>query len=585
MAALLPLAAAGCGHDGGSKTETVASAVPGTSASVNAGAAPSASWIDRADVVTESPDGTPVVKSVPQGGHVRALTAVGNGEWDGTDYTASAAAINALTCNTLVGYPTTADPDRALELRPELAAAMPDVSADGLTYRFRVRNDVRYSDGRAVTSDDVKATFLRMLDPAAALPPLELIFWDAIAGVPEYRGGLATDIDGIDAIGDQVTFTLTEPDGAFLYELAMSMACVVPADAPHQSTRRPPPMTGPYVVTRYDRRSLTLKRNRWWDHNVDAGLPADPDTFNVDGFDVTLAVAPDRQVQLLRSGEADVSLDASCCGRDVAIELARDPNTRRRLHADPSTTLAWASFDVTAKPFDDALVRQAANFAVDREAVAALIAGPLGATPLSSILPDSHAPAGVDNRPYPTTPDLARARALLRKAGLRTPVRAGHIYCQDRPPFRAIAAQIARDLQAIGLVLDLRPLGRDAYFSVVSDPARHDDALALAGWAPDYPDGATLLEPYLTSAAADVGDNQGGFRDAAFDAALARAIRLRGPARRLTMWRLSYDLAVEQAPWMPLYRENALNLVSPRYGGYGYHQTKTVELGLAYLRR
>ena len=56
--------------------------------------------------------------------------------WDGTDYYAYAWMVDFITCNTLVGYPTTTDRLKNLELRPELAAAMPEVSEDGLTYTF-----------------------------------------------------------------------------------------------------------------------------------------------------------------------------------------------------------------------------------------------------------------------------------------------------------------------------------------------------------------------------------------------------------------------------------------------------------------
>ena len=112
--------------------------------------------------------------------------------WDGTDYYAYAWMVDFITCNTLVGYPTTTDDRANLELRPELAAAMPEVSEDGLTYAFTVREGVKFNDGRPVTADDVKGTFLRMLDPEAAFQVFGTVYYDGIEGVTDYKEATPT---------------------------------------------------------------------------------------------------------------------------------------------------------------------------------------------------------------------------------------------------------------------------------------------------------------------------------------------------------------------------------------------------------
>ena len=106
--------------------------------------------------------------------------------------------------------------------------------------------------------------------------------WVKIEGVLEYKDGSADDISGITVDGDTVTFKLTQKDGGFLNVLAMGFACIVPADAPHQKTNLPPPMTGPYMVTEHTQgKSLKIDRNPEWENNLAAGLPG-PDDDHVD---------------------------------------------------------------------------------------------------------------------------------------------------------------------------------------------------------------------------------------------------------------------------------------------------------------
>ena len=89
---------------------------------------------------------------------------------------------------------------------------MPEVSADGLTYTFQLREGVKFNDGRPVTGEDVKGTFLRALDPEAAFQVFGTVYYDAIKGVPEYKEGKAKDIEGIAVDGNTVTFTLTREE-------------------------------------------------------------------------------------------------------------------------------------------------------------------------------------------------------------------------------------------------------------------------------------------------------------------------------------------------------------------------------------
>jgi ABC-type transport system substrate-binding protein len=525
-------------------------------------------------------------KTVPQGGRLKGLMESDINTWDGTDYYAYAWQVNSATCNTLVGYPNTTDDVKNLSLRADLAADMPEPSADGLTYAFTIRKGVHFNDGREVTADDVKQTFNRMMDPKAAFQVFGTTYYDAIKGVPEYKDGKAQDITGIVVEGDKVTFTLTEKNGGFLNALALGFACIVPADSPHQKTNLPPPTTGPYMVTEHTQgKSLKIDRNPEWDNNVAAGIPQDPDTNNVDGFDVTIGVPPDAQVLQIKNGQADFSFDQSCCIGAAANELSTDPATKDKFFAVPSLRISYATMNSKLKPFDNVKVRQAANYAIDREAIVKILGGKVQASPSSGIIADTMLPEGYDGKVYPTVPDTAKAKALLQEAGVSTPVDGGTIYYPEAGVNADIAQQMQSDLKAAGINMSIKGLNTDNYYQFIQNP-KNPDAIAIAGWEADYPDGSTYYGPLLASGAADGGSNYGDYKDPKLDAEVKRINQIPpGDERRKAWADLSTSTAKDLAPWLTFVTRNNLNLVSDKYGNYHYGAVKTLYLVLAYVKQ
>ncbi len=172
---------------------------------------------------------------------------------------------------------------------PTLAADMPTVSADGLTYTVKLRPGLKFPDGSPVTAKDVKATFEYILDPniqCATGGPPSSGYYNVIDGYDAYNTKAMTDSKGDGQpghLGHQgrrrprpTSFTLTEPDGSFLRALAMGWAFIRPASTPHKVTDTPPPFVGPYKITKYvSDKSLTIDREPTWAANVAAGVPED----------------------------------------------------------------------------------------------------------------------------------------------------------------------------------------------------------------------------------------------------------------------------------------------------------------------
>ena len=134
---------------------------------------------------------------------------------------------NAM-CTTLVRY---ADkPDAAGTQLVPGTASMPVISSNGLTYTFTLRPGARFSDGKPITGQDIKYTFMRLMNPA--IDTGTGYYFTNVIGAPAYLAGTSTTIAGIVATTNTVTFHLTAPDGAFLYKAALPTTCPVPAGTP-----------------------------------------------------------------------------------------------------------------------------------------------------------------------------------------------------------------------------------------------------------------------------------------------------------------------------------------------------------------
>ena len=167
----------------------------------------------------------------------------------GLSYTVQGWSIMWNTYLPLLGYKHVNGPDGAT-LVPYLAQDLPKVSADGTTYTFVLRKNLKYSDGTLVKASDFPATIKR--DYKIDSPGVG--FFSNIVGADEFAASKKGEIKGIvanDSTG-RITIKLKQPQGDFQYVMATEFAALVPADSPAKDTSTTPlPATGPYMIQSY----------------------------------------------------------------------------------------------------------------------------------------------------------------------------------------------------------------------------------------------------------------------------------------------------------------------------------------------
>jgi peptide/nickel transport system substrate-binding protein len=449
----------------------------------------------------------------------------------------SRAVANAL-CTPLVRY-ADAEGLPGTVIVPGLARDLPIVSRGSRTFRVQLLGGLRFADGRPLTTEDVRATFERLLDPATGSPGAAL--FHNLVGAKTFALGEDRHLRGVRANGGQITFSLKRSDPAFLARLAMPIACPVARGTPHREVAGllARQATGRYRVAEHTSSVIDLARAQGATKVPDGGSPGAAAHISITRLrDATALQAA------IRSGTADLSLDGV-------------PGVSAPALAVPSTALAVLRLDSSRWPLSDANVRRALSLALDRRLLALSDGGDV--TPARSLLLDPQAPSALPADP-------SAARALLRSAGAEGTLRL-ELWAEPGAQSR-VARAIASQLGAVGAEVNIR----------LADPGRRPaTAQAWIEWlSPAYGDPAAIFMP-LADALPQV-------PQAAIATRVRRAARLAGDARRAAFRRLDERLGGGGLGAIPLLRANFSTPVSSMLVGRGAHPVFDVDLALLSTR-
>lgn len=469
------------------------------------------------------------------------------------------------TCVKLLNYP-----DRpglaGSQLVPEVAQALPTMSDDGKTYTFTIRPGFRFSppSDAAVTAQTFKHTIERTLNPAMKNPVTSE--FDDIVGARAYMTGKATQIAGVTSRGNTLTIHLVAPAPDLPARLAQPFFCAVPSNTPiNPHGERLIPSAGPYQVASYTPgQGVVLTRNP----NYHGSRP-----HRLARIELEVNIPGPRAIAQVRAGTVDYALDGAVDSSDAATLANRygaDSPAARHGHqqyfVNPLPQLAFYALNTHRPLFADARLRQAVNYAVDRAALARLgyPAAPLLPAPAT----DHYLPPGIpghrNERVYPLTPDLTRARQLARGHTGATAV----LYTCDITPCAQQAQIVKTDLAAIGIDVQSRAFPAGTLYAEYATPGAPFD-IAFVAWQADYPDPDAFLNLLLEG-----GASIPTLEDPIVRGKLAAAARLSGPQRYLTYGQLDLDIARYAAPWIayanpPLHELFAARIGCQTYGVYG----------------
>ena len=448
------------------------------------------------------------------------------------------------TCAYLLNYPD-APGAAGRVLRPEVAVALPDISADGRTYTFRIRPGFRFSppSGQAVTAETFKATIERALSPKLAFhdgpnEPVQLL--SDVVGAREYAAGRAPHIAGITASGATLTIRLTRAAGDLPVRLSSSFFCPVPVGTPAKpggGKQTPIPMAGPYRVASAGSGQVVLERNPNYTGDRPRRIAR---IVYADGFTATDAISR------VEHGSADYvsgntitadTADALAPGGPLDTAFGLSSRAGRaggaRYVPNPAPGFDGIAFNAKRPLFRDARMRRAVAYALDRRALAAVY----GELPTDRLVPTAISGTG-GNIAYPDEPDLVTARRLAGQGARRNAT----LYGCGPPTNRRIAQIIRANLAEIGIDVHF-----DESLRCLTGPTPEQLAAAdmqLVGVANDVFDPASFVELPLGNAYTAPGYS----RDARLRTQIESARATRGRARVATYARLEQTIVRDAAP-------------------------------------
>ena len=489
-------------------------------------------------------------------------------------------ALQRLYSRTLYAYKSSKNTRVAATPYPDLAAGPPRISADGRTYTFTLRNGVEWGSpvNRKLTAQDFVYGLQRLFDkktPSSGQPYALLI-----QGAEEFGQGKATTISGIKALDDRtLRITLKQPAGDFLSILTMGFFAPVPVEAASKfavgsAYSKHVVAIGPYQLESYQPgKSITFVRNPNWDPKTDPLRKA-----WVDRVEVTEGATADAATLAITRGDADMSLNLDPPVSSLA-QIAGDQAMKNRFTTEFNGCVEYMPLNMNPKAGAISMlkVRQAINYALDKQSLRRTRGGTLAGDIGSTILPPTQ--FGYKNyNLYPSKDDrgdIAKAKKLLSEAGYPDGLTLNYVGSSTGygPGFTtAVQASLAR----VGIRLNIKTYqGFSVYYESLLFPAkRMEHQIGDAEWCPDYPgDGArSYFLPLFDSKSIlpAANNNMAEYAVPAVDRLIESAVGERNAAVRARKWGALDQRIMRDAPWASWLYARQPFIWSSRLGGWTY---------------
>ena len=448
-----------------------------------------------------------------------------------------------------------ANDDGTSEIVPSLAKSW-EISEDGLTYTFQLEEGVKYSNGADLTASDVLYSIRRMLSYEKAVND---DIYDIIEGAEAFQNGEAEEISGFKQISDyEFSITLTQPYAAFLACLTTPGASILDEETTEEAGDQfglDPAVTigtGPFIFES-------------WEVNAEMVLVANPDCWSgapaCDG--IVMKIVPDESTQrmMFENGEIDL-LDLDNASSQMEYFLNSEEYSDQ-IVSGTRVGINFIALNEDVEPLGNALVRQALQRAVDRQAILdALYAGkgnvengifPHGLIGYNSELPEI---------PY----DVEEAKSLLAEAGYADGFSMELCYSSD-------ASQTTKDLLEI-VAAQWAEIGVQASVVEVDSGSYYDQRAAgemdayTGEWSADFNDPDNFIYTFFGNL--ENSKNRGiNYTNEEVIGRVAAARGIVDEDERIAEYQdLEKTLIQDEAVWVPLYSREHLYVVNPRVSGF-----------------
>ncbi|HEY3068260.1 MAG TPA: ABC transporter substrate-binding protein [Methylomirabilota bacterium] len=440
-------------------------------------------------------------------------------------------------------------PEESTQIVPGLAESW-TVSKDGLRYTFKLRKGITFHDGTPFDAAAVKFSIERQIDPEHPAAKL---------GKYPFANYFFGNVKAVEVVDPAtVEFVLKEPRASFLAILTAAAASIVSPAAVKKfgaDYALQPVGTGPFKYVAWDRgqRVVLEKNGSYWKYPV-----------KVDRVIYRPIVEDQARLTELLTGNLDLMVGAP---PDFVAQLEKNANVT--LLRQVGAHVWYLGINNQKKPLEDKRVRQALNYAVNKEAIVRDVLKGTGSMSAGPVLPGTWG-ADTGLKPYPYDP--ARAKKLLAEAGypngFATTLWVPESGSGMQSPV-AMATVIQSNLKAVGVNATLQTFEWGAFIAKLR--SREQELFALS-WMAGNEDPDMVMYPLLHSSQwSPNGPNRALYKNDKFDEVLHQARLTTDQAKRTELYRQAQRILADDPPWIFIDHEIQTAAHSKRVQGFKLH--------------
>lgn len=430
--------------------------------------------------------------------------------------------------------------EKSGEVKPLLAKNW-TYSKDGKCLTIKLKKNIKFSNGKAVTAPYVKAAWENNFSTAADWYNVSLFL--PITGAKERVEGKNTEIPGIQAVDDNtLKIHFEKPNAVFVSMLTNPIFNVVAADADQKEFFG----TGPFILKEKKENSLVLLRNEQYHR----GMP------RLSALNITVYPDAHKAYEDYQAGKLDY-LDMVPLSEISNIK--KNPDYKNLFINKPLLETYALGFNNSREPYaQDYLLRRALNYAIDRKAINDSVFG--GAyLPLTGVVPSGVAGYSSHIRGY--SYNLEKARELLEEAGY--PEGQGltllTLSYNSDPGHKEVAEAVAAQLSHLGIKVQTLAMEWNYYQKQLASMSM---SFFRIGWQADYPDADSFLYSLQHSKQMGI-SNYVGYQNPQVDKLLDQSrSKIKTKEERFKLLKRAEQIIIDDAPCLWLFQKKTTKLIS-----------------------
>ena len=420
-------------------------------------------------------------------------------------------------------------------------------SPDGLTYTFKLRRGVKFHSNakfkpsRDFNADDVIFSYTRMSDEKhpfrSVTPGQNYAYYDDM--------GMARIVSRIEKVDNYtVRFHLARQEAPFIANVGMDFMSILSAEYAEKMQAagtpevidREPIGTGPFQFVSYQKDAII--RYAAFDQHWNGRPKVDK---------LIYAITPDPSVRFAKLKANECQVMSLPKPADIAL-MKKEPSLK--LISQEGLNIGYIAFNVEKKPFDNKLVRQALNMAVDKKSIMNSVY--LGAgQPAKTLIPPTMWSYNDKVQDYPF--DLAKAKQLLAKAGYPNGFEMDLWYLPVSRPYNPDGKRMAEILQADWAKIGVKAKLVTFEWGEYKKRSKTGEQQAMMfGWSGDNGDPDNFFATLLGCDAVKSGGNSARFCNKEFEDLIQKAKLTANQAERTKLYEKAQLIFKEEAPWVTL---------------------------------